>query len=1323
MRRLGGTCAVTAALLTCAIAMTGEAAASDPVFASQATVADFGTAARPFGIAAADFDEDGSDDLVVGRTTGNVAFVKGNGDGTFQSPAAFAWKQAFFNAWSFASGDVNGDGNRDVVWGASAASTGCSISPIPTGETCASAGGQTITVNDGDVRVWYGNGDGTFQENQYFVSGVRHNAGTLIADIGTDTGSLAVADIDGDSDLDVVAGAIDGANTVVKILRNDGGGSFLVDPTPVVSQPTSCTAPCSPIYFPAISTQNSPWGLAFGDADNDGDVDLWVGDRALYVYLFRNDGNGAWTMQTDNTAVSGRPNVYLGHDAFRAAVGFTASLGSADLNADDKDDLVLGLQSGTQTPASGVAHDGEVVLDSSTASGHSLSGILADIGTMARGVTVRDFTGDGARDIVAAEYDGKVKILRQLTPTDTDGDGISDYVDNAPEHPNAPRIDMNTDGTINYQDQLDNDFDTVLGDPENPATWQRLGDVVDPDDDNDGVEDTADNCKLVANAGQENDDGDGRGNACDPLDDVDGDGDGVADGPDPGEPLFDESKAARAKWSTGDTKFVLRIDALSRFFQNEFTQIMTDAAILSPEEWEQKCWENYGPGDPPDPCGTGEGTADQTLTLPGGKEVPTSLVMIPKQMWSDPDPMNWMNDRNANPRLEIGQHGTYHADNTPLGDWADMPDRNFYACETCGLTFNEAFELLKVGKDSLLGNYTNKWVAESSATPSSLKLDWSDAAQPLISYAAPFNTSDPTAREALAELGYRSFSASIHEESPSTEYGSKFTPVGNNHEKFDEYGMFHVSADLQLDPPDTTGDTYDVQAYEDFLHSKTDVGGITTWLIEEVEWSGRPCNNEPRLGTCNGGSNRENNTVYRPRWDAWLQLLDFVKSYPNGVVMTLGEVALAKGYDNAPTVSNAGQADADHDGIGDVIDDAALNAADATLTRNRTGTLRATLRNGAGNPIADQEVTFTFDADGDGNDEQYTGDTDASGLAEVSVDVTRDAGESTFSAAWDGGHGVTAADSGTVTVVEGATIVVVKNAVPDSAQDFEFTAGGGLEPTTFSLDDDTDPELSNTRTFTDLEPRGGYSLSEQVPAGWFLTSASCDDGSPVSNIEVGPDETVTCTFVNTAGYPRPAGASPLRVSLVPAYRECTSPNRVHGPPLEHPSCNPPAQESSHLTVGTPDANGRAVNSVGSVRFGVRVGDPATPEDEADVNVVASLTDVRNANVTLSDYTGELQAEVSLRITDKYNGTAQDEPATVTDVPLAFTIPCTATLNGSIGSSCSVSTSLDALMPGLVRERDRAVWAMGPVRLFDGGPDGDADTADNSLFATQGVFVP
>ena len=81
----------------------------------------------------------------------------------------------------------------------------------------------------------------------------------------------------------------------------------------------------------------------------------------------------------------------------------------------------------------------------------------------------------------------------------------------------------------------------------------------------------------------------------------------------------------------------------------------------------------------------------------------------------------------------------------------------------------------------------------------------------------------------------------------------------------------------------------------------------------------------------------------------------------------------------------------------------------------------------------------------------------------------------------------------------------------------------------------------------------------------------------MTDIGVAAGETVTCTFVNARGYPRPRSASPITASLVPAYQECSSPNRTHGPPLEHPACNPPVQTSSQLTVGSPDANSRGAN--------------------------------------------------------------------------------------------------------------------------------------------------
>ena len=49
----------------------------------------------------------------------------------------------------------------------------------------------------------------------------------------------------------------------------------------------------------------------------------------------------------------------------------------------------------------------------------------------------------------------------------------------------------------------------------------RDGDACDTDDDNDDVLDSADNCPLIANAGQVNNDEDASGDACDTDDDND----------------------------------------------------------------------------------------------------------------------------------------------------------------------------------------------------------------------------------------------------------------------------------------------------------------------------------------------------------------------------------------------------------------------------------------------------------------------------------------------------------------------------------------------------------------------------------------------------------------------------------------------------------------------------------------------------------------------------------------------------------------------------------------------------------------------------------
>ena len=83
---------------------------------------------------------------------------------------------------------------------------------------------------------------------------------------------------------------------------------------------------------------------------------------------------------------------------------------------------------------------------------------------------------------------------------DSDGDGIPNGSDNCP--------------LVANPDQANND-----GDAE--------GDACDADDDNDGVNDDVDNCPLTPNANQANNDGDGQGDVCDADDDNDGVNDGA----------------------------------------------------------------------------------------------------------------------------------------------------------------------------------------------------------------------------------------------------------------------------------------------------------------------------------------------------------------------------------------------------------------------------------------------------------------------------------------------------------------------------------------------------------------------------------------------------------------------------------------------------------------------------------------------------------------------------------------------------------------------------------------------------------------------------
>jgi hypothetical protein len=175
-------------------------------------------------IAVGDFNMDGSPDLAVAdSSSGTIQIVLGNGNRTFQAPVSFPAPK---NLPGLLVGDLNNDGRPDLV----------TVAPPVTGDVR-------------EVVTFLGNGDGSFSTPQ-----------TLLFDIGlySPFDLLALEDLDGDSNLDLVIGC--GATQFATVLRGNGDGSF----APPV------------LYHSNPIDQGSTLGLAVVDVDGDGRSDIVI---------------------------------------------------------------------------------------------------------------------------------------------------------------------------------------------------------------------------------------------------------------------------------------------------------------------------------------------------------------------------------------------------------------------------------------------------------------------------------------------------------------------------------------------------------------------------------------------------------------------------------------------------------------------------------------------------------------------------------------------------------------------------------------------------------------------------------------------------------------------------------------------------------------------------------------------------------------------------------------------------------------------------------------------------------------------------------------
>jgi hypothetical protein len=114
--------------------------------------------------------------------------------------------------------------------------------------------------------------------------------GTQEVAVGTAASSLVVGDVDGDGDLDFIA--MNGIYNSISVRLNDGTGNF--------------------VHGQDLGIGGFPQGCALGDVDGDGDLDLAVANNSTTVDVLLNSGSGNFSLGTPVLVAGNSRHVALG---------------------------------------------------------------------------------------------------------------------------------------------------------------------------------------------------------------------------------------------------------------------------------------------------------------------------------------------------------------------------------------------------------------------------------------------------------------------------------------------------------------------------------------------------------------------------------------------------------------------------------------------------------------------------------------------------------------------------------------------------------------------------------------------------------------------------------------------------------------------------------------------------------------------------------------------------------------------------------------------------------------------------------------------------
>ncbi|MBL8899117.1 MAG: VCBS repeat-containing protein [Planctomycetes bacterium] len=379
-------------------------------------------------LAAADVDRDGDLDLVLGNVRQDRLYLN-DGRGRFANATSTHMPLESGATTALVLGDVDGDLDLDLVIAidgsqslllrndGSGRFSNDTLGRVPAAAHATKALALGDIDGDSDLDLVLGNhGQDLLYRNDGSGRFFDVTAAQLPADTDA-TNSIELGDVDRDGDLDLLV-----CNSGQERLALNNGTGFFTDVTAT--------------HLPVDSGDDLD--LALGDLDGDGDADLVIG-HLLYTgnepnRLYANDGTGRFA----DVSVGRMP----------ATAGHTRAIAIGDVDADGDLDLALG------TAHQGEGQQNHLFLNDGRGRFLDANAPRWADGYFANAIAARDFDGDGRLDLaVATSSDSGHRLFL--------GDGVGGFTDVTTTH---LQLRLPGAGTVGSADlDGDGDFDLVFG--------------------------------------------------------------------------------------------------------------------------------------------------------------------------------------------------------------------------------------------------------------------------------------------------------------------------------------------------------------------------------------------------------------------------------------------------------------------------------------------------------------------------------------------------------------------------------------------------------------------------------------------------------------------------------------------------------------------------------------------------------------------------------------------------------------------------------------------------------------------------------------------